>query len=172
MSQPINEIRVECHSALGGDTPIIIGDQIISMRQLHIGYAGQSVKTFGINTSTYQMDECGILEVPQEVYTSSIVRIGLHYGQHFECTPGSLILTDEGFKPAEQLKKDDKLKVIYFNQTNGQSFTDDGFITTYEYEPTLTLQTPVYMFISEFENILLPYYKEGAEMAAFVNVRQ
>ena len=43
MSTPINGIQVECHSALGGDTSIIVGDQIINMRQLHIGYSGQSV---------------------------------------------------------------------------------------------------------------------------------
>lgn len=172
MSTPINEIQVECHSALGGDTSIIVGDQIINMRQLHLGYSGQSVKTFAINTKTYQLDECKILEVPQEIYTSSIVRIGLHYGQHFECTPTSLILTSEGFKPADSVKKGDALKVLYFNQTTGESFTDNGFITTYEYDPVLTLQIPVYLFISEYQNILLPYYKEGAEMAAFVNVRQ
>ena len=172
MSKPINEIRFECHSALGGDTPIIIGDQMINMRQLHMAYSGQPVKTLCVNLKTMQMDDCNILEIPQEVYTSSIVRIGTHYGQHFECKPGTLILTADGFKPADQIKKGDKLKVLFFNNTNKQTFTGDGFVTTYEYEPLLVLQTPVYMFISEYQNILLPYYKEGAEIAAFINVRQ
>jgi hypothetical protein len=82
MADLINQIRVECHTGLSGDTPVIIGDQIITMRQLHIGYSGQSVSTIGVNLKTFQMDEAEILEVPQEIYTPSIVHIGVHYGQH------------------------------------------------------------------------------------------
>ena len=34
MADLVNQIRVECHTGLSGDTPIIVGDKMITMRQL------------------------------------------------------------------------------------------------------------------------------------------
>ncbi len=172
MPQQMQEVRIECHTGLGSETPILIGDQLIDMNKLHIGYSGQNVKTFAVNPSTYQIDECHILEVPQQVFVPNTIKIGLHYGFHFECTPGSLILSTEGFKHAENLKKGDKLQVLTFNAENGQSFMEEGEITVYEYNTEIQLQVPVYLFISEYENILLPYYKEGSKLIAFIDVKQ
>lgn len=172
MADLVNQIRVECHTGLSGDTPIIVGDKMITMRQLHIGYSGQAVSTLGVNLKTFQMDEAEILEIPQEIYTPSIVRIGLHYGQHLECTPGSLILTTEGFKRADVIRKGDTLKILFFNNNNHQTYTGDGHVTTYENESVLALQTPVYVFITEYQNILIPYHAEGSDTMTFINVRQ
>ena len=172
MADLVNQIRVECHTGLSGDTPIIVGDKMITMRQLHIGYSGQAVSTLGVNLKTFQMDEAEILEIPQEIYTPSIVHIGVHYGQHLDCTPGSLILTTDGFKRADAIRKGDTLKILFFNNTNHETYTGDGHITVYENESVLALQTPVYVFITEYQNILIPYHTEGSDIMAFINVRQ
>lgn len=175
MPQNIQEVRVECHTALGPDTPILVDDKIINMRQLHLGYSGKNVKSFATNPNKqFTVDECRITEVPQEVFVPYTVKIGFASGFHFECTPGSLIATQQnGFVPVETLEKGSKVCMILFNSESGEFFYDaETAVTEIDKSTDSTLQVPVYLFISEFKNILLPYYKEGSNMIGFINLKQ
>lgn len=174
MDKPIQEIKVECHSAIAADTPILVDDQIIKMSTLHIGYSGRDVKTFGINIfNNYVVDECKLLEVPQEVYAQETVRILFASGTHLECTPGTLIATlNDGFVPVETLTKDGKVYMIVFNSETGQFFYGEELAITDIDRSVRAIAVPVYLFISEFENILLPYQSNGSNILGFINIKQ
>ena len=174
MDKPIQEIRVECNSALAADTPILVGDQIITMGALHIGYSGRDVKTVGINVfNNYILDECSILEVPQEIYANETVRISLASGHKFECVPSTLISTvKDGFIPVGLLEKGSKIRMILFNSDSGEIFYGEETKVVDIDKGTRIINVPVYLFISEFENILLPYYKEGSNTIGFINIKQ
>lgn len=167
-----NSITVQCNTALCAETPILIGDEMSTARQVHFAHSGKSVKTFGLD-ARYNIVECEIIQIPEEIYIPSKVSIGLAYGFHFECSPTSLILTKEnGYKEVQSLKKGDKVAIFMFDSSTGKFIFEETPITTYEYSPIIELKIPAYLFVSEFQNLLLPYYIPGSSGIAFVDVKQ
>jgi hypothetical protein len=149
-----------------------MGNEMTTIDRVHMAYSGTTIKTFGLDTR-FNIKECEIIEVPKEVYIPSTVKLGFIHGFHFECSPSTLILTkDNGYVEVSSLKKDDKVALFMFSAETGKFIFEESIITTYEYNPILQLQVPAYLFVSQYENLLLPQYNEGSSGIAFIDIKQ
>ena len=172
-------LRVELHTGLTGDTLIFINKELSSVAQLHLGYSGKETVTYGINTSTdYTVDDCRILEVPKEIYSVDIVDITfsdetLHeFSLH--CTKGSKIATNNnGFVDVNHLEVGSEVFSIYYNDDYKKYYYGGAPKVTKIDKTSKILQTPVYLFMSEYQNILIPFKIEGKDKDfLFLNMRQ
>ena len=172
MQDIVPAIRVECHSALCGDTPILIENEIVSLEKIFmVNKDASDLNSFALN-SKGNIVNAKIMEVPQQITIPETVKIQLHYGLGIECSPGTPILTREGFKPAQDLTKDTIVDLLMFNYSSGDFHLEDAEIIDIQKSSIIQVQKKAYLFISEFNNILIPYYKEGADSIGFICIQQ
>lgn len=171
MQDVVPAIRMECHSALCGDTPILMDDKIVSMFQIHAAHSAQGLNSFGILSGN--IVETHIMEIPQEIMVPETVQIKFHFGLGIECSPGTLFLTiDYGFMQAEKLNKGDVVAVYLFNKENGSIRVEKGEIENIQKSSIIQVPKKAYLFVSETNNILIPYYKDGSSSIGFVCIKQ
>jgi len=171
MQDIVPMIRVECHSALCGDTPIIMDNEIVTMAQVFMAHSATNLNSMALNSKGAVVNT-HIMEIPQEITIPESVRIQLHYGLEFECSPGTLILTREGFKEAQNINKEDILDLIMFDYESGKVHLEDAIVSNIEKSSIIQVAKKAYIFISEHNNVLIPYYKEGSNHIGFICIKQ
>lgn len=169
-----NVLEIECHTAFGPNTPIYVDGRIINMTQLNLGYSQNSTKTIGIDQETYTMKKCKVLALPEKIFINYTVDLIIEGGIIIECAPGSLILTSKGYISVNDLDNTDTVQLTKHNIDTGEEFIVDAKIEKIDKSRSIiSINTPVYLFISEYSNIFIPYVtKTEPNIINLINFKQ
>lgn len=167
-----NAVTLKCTSILTGETPILVDDQIKTVRDIFLLQSGKPLPTFALNDKL-SIVESHIIQMPKEIYIQEVVDIRLSNGFHMEVSPGTLLMSlsgDGGWKPIVSFNVDDKVFGCEFSVNRG--VVGKVFTVTHIEKKILPLQTSAYTFICEHGNLLLPKAQEDKGSIEFVCVQQ
>lgn len=160
-------IEVPLVSGLTADTPLLIGDEYRNIRSIFLS-AGTALPTFGLDPQLVPVEN-KIASVPKEVYVSELWDIGFENGCHITCTPSTLVLMQDGYKPVNLVKPGEFALGMFFIQ---QKIQGSLIKCTVSDRVVKALKEPVYYFITETTNVLIPRFEEDIERLSFICIQQ
>lgn len=161
------EITIEVHGGLVAETPLLLGNDISTIRSLFL--MNSPAPTFCLNEQAEFVDT-EILSIEKEVFVNEVMEIRFSNGYTIKCTVGTPIMTLESWKIAEQLTIQDKiLGAIYTEERGivGKIFSIEDISKSYR-----AVAVPAYYFVSRGGNILLPHVGEDETNITFICVSQ
>lgn len=163
-------ITIKCHSILGANTMVLIGDRIKSMYDVSTLSSGQVLPTFALENGV--ISESEIIQIPGQVMVDSKTIIKLNNGYKIECAPITTFLTYEGmYKEADQLKEGEKLYVVSYSPNNG--LFEDSVIISDIHTYHLEVSEIMYLFMAKHSNVLLPIFlNEEQGIMQFISIEQ
>lgn len=170
-----NVKKVECRTIFGPNTPIYVDGNVISMTSLHIGYSGRETKTLGISPKSQCMEKQGLLEIPKEIYLDSTVKVAFGPGLEIECAPFCMLLLEDsvGYKCVDDLKIGDKILVTKWHSQTGVDYVETEPVTGISKGGYISqIKTPMYVIVTEYENIFIPFAVEGSPLVWIINFLQ
>lgn len=168
-----SNIVISCNSALGKETPLLVNDHdLTTIGQIYGLRAGKNLEVYALDDHA-KIVNSHMINIPKEIYTSDVYDLSFSNEYHLQCSAGSLFLTKTGWRKASELiPKLDKLIGFEF-------YPESGF-SAEEYEVNTSqhisiLQQPMYCFMSEHGNILLPKVRiddTGNQYISFISIKQ
>ena len=164
---------VKCTAGLLADTPVLlsatsesnIGEPTITnMRTVFTVHANQNLPIFATAKDlegNRQVVESHMMGIPQELFTDQYVEFKLDNGYYLQAADGLQILNTKGeFVGVSGLKVGDKVTIFEFDPNNNQgvSSVEVGVVMVNKKK---SLSNPVYLFMSEHGNMLLPYVQQN-----------
>lgn len=149
-----NKIEIQLGSGLSADTPLIIGDELKSIRSVFL--AGSVVPTYGLNQQLVPV-ETEITSIPKEVYVSEQWELYFSNGLKLICTPSTIIYGATGPVTACNIHPKDCILGAYLKSDSGE-IRGRVFECVNSQKKTTVLAEPMYYFISKDTNILIPNF--------------
>ena len=163
-------ITIECHSILGANTHVLVGDTIKTMYDVSILSAGQALPTFALENA--RIAESEIIQIPAQVSVDAKTVITLNNGYQIECAPIAKFLRKDGmYTEAGNLKEGDKLYVVSYRPNTGIS--EEAIIIRDIHTYHLDINETMYLFMGKHSNMLLPIaVNEERGIMSFISVEQ
>lgn len=171
MNNNVKSVDVKCTAALDGDTPLLVNDNNIStIRQTSIVSSGKSLNVYSLDDKL-QIKNSQIIIMPQTVYEKDIYDIGFSNGYHLKCSKHTGFMTKDGnwLNPNHMVKDLSKVLGVEFNPDNGFKNTEYT-VTSIEHQDSINQQ--LYLFISQYGNILVPFVGKDNEYISFIDISQ
>lgn len=160
--------QVQLVSGLSADTPLLIDQDVKSIRSLYL-QTGVS-PTFAFNDNA-QPIMSHIQGIPQEVIVNDLYSISFSNGFHMTCTPSTAVLGANGYRIVSELVDGENILGAVYNHETG-AISNDIFVVDHVSKSYKMIAEPVYYFLSEHHNILLPYYTPDSNIISFICVHQ
>lgn len=163
-----NVIEVELTCGLVAETPLFVDFDIKEVRSLFIQSA-KALNTYALNDEFVPINS-HIMSIPKEVYANDLWEISLSNGFHMTCTPNTMIMTTDGWRKVSDLAVDDQILGGAFTEERG--ITGRVFTVTNSQSNYKMIASPVYFFVAEHNNILLPNFEPTSGEITFVDIHQ
>lgn len=163
----MKQAEIQLVSGLSADTPLLIDEDVKSIRSLYL-QTGVS-PTFAFNDQICMINT-RIQGIPKEIYLNDLYDISFSNGFHMTCTPSTCVLGINGYRHVDQMVVGEMVVGSIYNADGSiklDTFTVDHVSKSYK-----MIAEPVYYFVSEHHNILLPQYSPENSIISFICVHQ
>ena len=162
---------VKCTAGLMYDTPVLLSSTsesdigeptITNMGTVFTVHANKNLPIFATGkdiSGKIQVIPSHMMGIPKELHTDQFVEFTLSNGYGLQAADGLQIMDRRGeYVPVSSLHVGDKVTIFEFSETAGVVQTD---ATVTMVNSKKSLSRPVYLFMSEHENMLLPYVQQN-----------
>lgn len=162
---------IKCTAGLMYDTPVLLSSTsesdigeptITSMGTVFTVHSNKNLPIFATAkdiAGKIQVIPSHMMGIPKEMHTDQFVEFTLSNGYGLQAADGLQIMDWKGeYVPVSSLHVGDKVTIFEFSETAGVVQTD-ATITMVNSKKSLS--RPVYLFMSEHENMLLPYVQQN-----------
>ena len=178
------QFTVKCSAGLLGDTPVLlsgtsesdIGEPTITtMRNVFTVHANKNLPIFA-TAKDLEGNRVAVpshmMGIPKELYTDQYVEFKLSNGYALQAAEGLEILKENGeFGSVANMKVGDKVIIFDFNPNapGGVEATTADIIMVNKKK---SLSNPIYLFMAEHGNMLLPYVKPDGTGIQLIPINQ
>lgn len=178
------QFTVKCSAGLLGDTPVLlsgtsesnIGEPTITdMRTVFTVHANKNLPIFA-TAKDLQGNRIAVpshmIGIPKELYTDQYVEFKLSNGYALQAAEGLEILNDKGeYTAVANMNVGDKVTIFDFNP-NAPGGVEATTVDLVMVNKKKSLQNPIYLFMAEHENMLLPYVKPDGTGIQLIPINQ
>ena len=164
----MNNIEIQLQSGLAAETPLILGEDLTDIRRAYL--ASSVAQTYGLDDKLVPIIT-HITSIPKEVYVNEVYEIEFSNGLHIKCAPTTLFYSVTGFEMAKNIKINESFLGCYLNPDSNE-IKGKLFDCVTANRKILAIQQPLYYFISESTNILIPHFDQNKNLMTFIGIHQ
>lgn len=164
------QMQIEIHSALGPNTALLLNDRMCTFHDIYLLQSGKDLPIYALNDNGTMINS-RMIQIPQEIFAPQIYEVGFQNGLKIQCSSETTILTKEGWKQVSDIdfEKMSIVELIFSEETGIQVQETKVEFCKLNID---IISIPLYTFIAQHGNILLPQINESENYISFIPVRQ
>ncbi len=178
------QFTIRCTAGLMYDTPVLLAGiteesmgepTITNMGTVFTVHANKNLPIFASVKGAdgeQVLIESHMMGIPKELHTDQFVEFTLSNGYGLQAAEGLQIMDSTGeFVPVASMKVGDKVTIFEFNPESANGVIKITATITMV-NTKKSLNRPVYLFMSEHENMVLPYVKQDGTGIQLIPIKQ